>query len=166
MKKTFFLSAVMVGLILVTASCKKPKVTSGFDDSAKQETELTEAKNEIVAAAETFVIALNKGDSIGLANCYTSDAKLMQPNGKSIVGRENIQKLFSGWIKAGIPRFSMKTIGVWGDKEVMVAEEEWIFSDAQGKILDSGKSLEMYKKEDGKWKLFRDCYNSDLPLTK
>lgn len=166
MKKTFFLSAIMVGLLLVTASCKKPKVTSGFDDTSKQEAELTEVKDEIVAAAETFVIALNNGDTVGLANCYTSDAKLMQPNGKSVTGRENIQKLYGEWIKTGIPRFSMKTIGVWGNSEIMVAEEEWIFSDAQGKILDSGKSLEMYKKEDGKWKLYRDCYNSDLPTLK
>lgn len=166
MKKTFLLSAIMVGLILVTASCKKPKVTSGFDDASNQEVDLTEVKNEIVAAGENFVFALNKGDSIGVANCYTQDAKLMQPNGKAVEGRENIQKLIGQWVKSGIPRFSMKTIEVWGDGEFMVAEEEWTFSDAEGKILDNGKSLELFKKEDGKWKMYRDCYNSNLPLSK
>ena len=39
----------------------------------------------------------------------------------------------------------------------------WTMYDKDGKVLDEGKSLEVYKMEDGKWKLLRDCYNSDIP---
>ena len=35
-----------------------------------------------------------------------------------------------------------------------------------GKVMDEGKSLEIYKMEDGKWKILRDCFNSDLPPVK
>ncbi len=157
------LKVVLVALILVTLSCKKAEtpvieVKPAFD--------LAEARTAIETAGETFVIALNRGDSITLANCYTTDAKMMGPNEKSVIGRPSIQQKFTGCIKAGIPTFTMKTIDIWGNEEMMAAEEQWAFSDKDGKILDSGKSIELFKKEDGKWRMYRDCYNSDLPVAK
>ncbi len=38
------------------------------------------------------------------------------------------------------------------------------FSDKDEKELEKGKYIVLWKKEEGKWKLFRDCYNSDMPL--
>ena len=161
MKKMYPIKIILVVLLLATSSCKKEteattEVTSTFN--------LEEAKAAIETAGQTFVIAMNKGDSITLANCYTTDAKMMGPNEKAIVGRPAIQKVFSGWIKSGMPTFTMKTVAIWGKEEMMAAEEEWAFSDKDGKILDSGKSIELFKMEHGKWRMFRDCYNSDLPL--
>lgn len=47
----------------------------------------------------------------------------------------------------------------------MLAEEgEFTFMDKNDKFLDKGKYIVLWKKEDGEWKLFRDCYNSDMPL--
>jgi len=48
----------------------------------------------------------------------------------------------------------------------MTAEKEYTFTDKDGKVVDKGKSLEVFKMEDGVWKLHRDCYNSDLPCPK
>ena len=157
------IKVVLVAIIMVTFSCKKSEETV---TAVKPAFDLAEAKTAIETAGQTFVMAMNKGDSITLANCYTTDAKMMGPNEKAVVGRTAIKKALSTWIKAGIPTFTMKTIDIWGNEEMMVAEEEWAFSDKDGKILDSGKSIELFKKEDGKWRLYRDCYNSDFPLPK
>ncbi|MBC7846191.1 MAG: nuclear transport factor 2 family protein [Flavobacterium sp.] len=163
MRKIHLIKVVLVALFLVSISCKKETEAT---TEVKSTFNLEEAKAAIGIAGQTFVIAMNKGDSIALANCYTTDAKMMGPNEKAVVGRPAIQKVFSGWIKGGIPTFTMKTIAVWGNEEMMAAEEEWAFSDKDGKILDSGKSIELFKMEDGKWRMFRDCYNSDLPIPK
>lgn len=157
----YAIKVVLVTFILVTVSCKKAEETVSAE--VKPTFDLASAKTAIETAGQTFVMAMNKGDSITLANCYTTDAKMMGPNEKSVVGRPAIQKVFSSWIKAGMPIFTMKTIEIWGNEEMMAAEEEWTFSDKDGKILDSGKSIEIFKMEDGKWRMFRDCYNSDLP---
>jgi ketosteroid isomerase-like protein len=162
-KKTLLFQCILAVLFLLTVSCKKevsmsPDVISDFD--------LTETKATIIAASEKFVIYINKGDTISLANCYTTDAKMMIPNEKSIIGKPAIQTVFSKLIKSGLPTFTMKPVGIWGNQDIMTAEEEWSFSDKEGKILDSGKSIEIYKMEDGKWRLFRDCYNSDFPCPK
>jgi ketosteroid isomerase-like protein len=160
MKKMHLLKVVLVALIMLTISCKKEAEAA---TEMKSTFNLDEAKAAIETAGETFVIAMNKGDSITLRKCYTTDAKMMGPNDKAIIGRPAIQKTFSGWIKGGMPTFTMKTVEIWGNEEMMAAEEEWAFSDKDGKILDSGKSIELFKMEDGKWRLYRDCYNSNLP---
>lgn len=157
MKKHPLIRISLVLIVLAAWSCKNP-TEAKFD--------LAAAKAGIEARDKIFTDALNKGDSVGLANCYTKDAKFMQPNAKEVVSRENIQKLFGQMMKAGLPKFSMKTIEIWGNEEVLTAEEEWTFSDKDGKVLDSGKALEVFKMEDGSWKLHRDCYNSDLPCPK
>ena len=162
MKKKYFLKLVLISLILIIMGCKKSVLeTMGVDDS--DEVDLTEAKNEVISAGEIFVIAINKGDSIGAANCYTKDAIIMRPNNKPISGRTNIRRAFSQRLAPGPLRFSMKTIDVWGDQNILIAQEEWTLSDNKGKIIDEGKSLEVFKKEDGKWKMHRDCFNSDIP---
>lgn len=164
MKKIYLIKTILAAIIILTISCKKTENPPLAEPEVPFD--LVVAKTQIETAGEAYVIALNKGDSIGLANCYTSDAKFMQPNAKTVEGRANIQKLFSQWMKGGMPKFSMKTVGIWGNQENMFAEEEWTFSDKNGKILDSGKALEIFKMEDGKWKLYRDCYNSDMPCPK
>jgi len=111
------------------------------------------------------VNSMNRQDSISLADCYTESAKFMQPNGESVVGREHIQKLFSLWMRSGsMGKFALENIDFWGDENMLAVENKWTFTAADGKLLDSGKSLELWKKENDTWKIFRDCYNSNLPL--
>jgi ketosteroid isomerase-like protein len=87
----------------------------------------------------------------------------MQPNAKTVEGRANIQKLFGMWMKGPMMHIMIKTVEVWGDENMLAAENSWSFLDSSGKTVDTGKSLEIYKKEEGVWKLHRDCYNSDMP---
>lgn len=163
MDKKYFLKFILISVILIISGCKKSTLETIGADEDETSVNLTNAKNEVISAGEIFVIAINNGDSIGAANCYTRDAKIMRPNSKPIVGRTNIQKAFTKRLEHGKLRFSMKTIAIYGGENELTAEEEWMLSDNQGKIIDEGKSLEVYKKEDGKWKMFRDCFNSNKP---
>lgn len=47
----------------------------------------------------------------------------------------------------------------------LISGSKLLILDKDGKQLDKGKYIVLWKKEEGKWKLFRDCYNSDLPLS-
>lgn len=40
-----------------------------------------------------------------------------------------------------MPKFILSTSEVWGNNNLLVAEVEWMFSDKNGKEVDSGKSL-------------------------
>jgi uncharacterized protein (TIGR02246 family) len=160
MKRTYLLPAVCMSIIIFIIGCKKA------DSAPVDETppfDMVAAKTSIETQGIAFTEALNKGDAMAVSDCYTSDAKLMPPNGEAINGRENIRQAYADWIKTGVPTFSMHTVDVWGNEDQMTAEEEWKFSDTDGKVVSKGKSLELFKMEDGKWKLYRDCYNYDMP---
>jgi len=124
------------------------------------------AKKAIEERNKLFMDLMSKSDSIGLANLYTKDAKFMIANNESAVGRSNIQSVFTGYINAGMAKIELKTTELWGDENMLVSEDEWKIFIKDGTEIDHGKSMVIWKKEDGKWKLFRDIFNSDLPIPK
>jgi ketosteroid isomerase-like protein/quercetin dioxygenase-like cupin family protein len=134
----------------------KAKPAAAFDMAA--------AKKDIEARNKEFMHLISKGDSIGLANLYTKDAKFMGANTESAVGRSNIQSAFAVFINAGIAKIELKTIELWGDENMLVSEDEWKLFIKDGTEVDRGKAIIIWKKEDGKWKLFRDIFNSNMPV--
>lgn len=160
MKKKSFLIIVSFFSLSSLFSCDNSAKTTSPE--VKQEFDLTTAKSEIEEANRNFMDVLSKGDSVGLANCYATDAKFMAPNSPAVVGRKNIQGVTAGMIKSGIASVDLKTIEVWGDEAMLAEEGVLAMAGKGGKELDKGKYIVLWKKEDGKWKLFRDCFNSDL----
>ena len=86
MKKNYFLNFFLILMFLLGISCKNPAIETAGINFSEKDADIAEAKNEVISAGETFVIAINTGDYIGAANCYTNDAKIMRPNIKSIIG--------------------------------------------------------------------------------
>ena len=144
-------------ILLAIAGCLSPQKETAFD--------LDNAKTEIDKANRDFVNSFNRGDSIGLANMFTIDGKSMEPNEPAFVGRIQIQTHYSIVMKAGANKLGLLTTGLWGDENMLAEEGEFTFMDKDDRMLDKGKYIVLWKIEDGKWKLFRDCYNSDMPLT-
>ena len=122
------------------------------------------AKKEIDEANRQFINLFNSRDSVGLANMFTVDGKSMEPNEPAFVGRAQIQTHYYNVMKMGANKLGLTTTGLWGDQDMLVEEGEYTFMSEDGQQLDKGKYIVLWKMEDGKWKLFRDCYNSDLPI--
>lgn len=147
-------STLALAVMSFAVSCKP---TTSFD--------LTTAKKEIEGSNKQLAELLSKNDSVGFANeGYTPDAKFFLPNSPVVVGRKNIQSVFGGVIKAGLTKIELKTIEVWGDEKALTEEGTYAFLNPKGTPVDKGKYIVVWKKEDGKWKIHRDCYNSDLPV--
>lgn len=87
----------------------------------------------------------------------------MNPNAKAVEGKDNIQKNFGEWFKGDTSKIKLNLVELWGNEANVIAENAWTISDKDGKVLDEGKSIEVYKMEDRKWKMIRDCYNSNRP---
>ncbi|WP_333599690.1 YybH family protein [Flavobacterium sp.] len=152
------LACSTVIVLLTTTSCKKEEekeVMKSFDMAA--------AQKSIDSLTVVFTEAFNKGDASGVANCYTADAKFMPPNTTSKDGMPAIQTEIENYFKSGVAKLEIKSTGLWGNENLLVEESNWTISDKDGNHLDHGKSIVAYKKDKGQWKLFRDCYNSDMP---
>ncbi|QBZ98464.1 YybH family protein [Flavobacterium sangjuense] len=161
MKKIQLFKIVCLSLILVSMSCKKAEEAPV--EEAKPAFDLAAAKTSVEAGYAEFEKAYNAKDSVALANCYATDGKFMNPNGKAVEGRPAIQKTFGMWFKGDTTKIKLSLVDLWGNENNLTAENAWTVSDKDGKVLDEGKSLEVYKMEDGKWKLYRDCFNSNMP---
>lgn len=160
---TKFLTLIAVTLLFVSSITSCNEVAEESKETVVESTfNLTTAKAEIVAANKEFMALVAAGDSIGLANLYTQDAKFMMNGASAISGRKNIQSAMSGIIKSGISKVDLITIDVWG-MENLITEEGGLSLFVGDTEVDQGKYIVLWKKEEGKWKLFRDIFNSNLP---
>jgi ketosteroid isomerase-like protein len=149
----------LCGLAIFVQSCNekpkgKEKVVSEFN--------LTSAKAEIEAANKNFMALVAAGDSVGLANAYTIDAKFMGAGAPSVAGRSNIQSAMSDIVQSGITGVDLRLENIYGTED-LIAEEGELTLFVGEKAVAEEKYIVLWKKEDGKWKLFRDIFNSNLP---
>lgn len=150
--------------VVVVLSCSNAEKHNPTDETESEVFNIEAARKEIDKSNLEFVDLFNKSDSVGLANMFTSDGKSMEPNEPAFIGRRAIQAHYSKVMNAGANKMGLVTTGLWGDSEMLAEEGEFTFIDENGDQLDKGKYIVLWKIEDGKWKLFRDCYNSDLPM--
>ncbi len=151
MKQLLFAAIIATSLIACQTA---PKST--FD--------LKTAKTEIEAANKELSDFLSKGDSVGVANAYAKEGKLMGNNMPSVTGTVNLTSVWGAFLRSGIGGITLTTTEIWGDENYITEEGTYTISLKDGKQVDNGKYLVLWKKEDGKWKLYRDISNSDLPL--
>lgn len=157
-KNQMTLLVSITALFFVASSC------SPSQNENKAVFDLTHAKKEIEAANQNFMMLMSNGDSVGLADCYTVDAKMMGPNAPAVIGKKNIKTEIASFIGAGIAKVELKAIDVWGTAEMLTEEGELTMFTKDGQQIEQGKYLVIWKREDNKWKIFRDMFSSDLPL--
>ena len=158
LKQVIVLFALCISAIGFQSCNEKPKEK----EPSVPEFNLTTAKAEIEEANKNFMALFAAGDSIGLANAYTKDAKFMSAGAPSVVGRTDIQTVMSNIIKSGITRVDLRLENVYGTEDLIVEEGE-LTSFVGDDAFEEEKYIVLWKKEDGKWKLFRDIFNSNLP---
>ncbi|HET6767066.1 MAG TPA: DUF4440 domain-containing protein [Chitinophagaceae bacterium] len=148
---------------LLFVSCAD-KTSSSTTEEIKPTFDIAGARKAIDSANAAFGAFVSKGDSVGLSSLYTSDATLMGPNMPTASGRNSIQSAFGGMFAAMGPiGITLTANEVSGTDELVSEVGTYSMTDKAGKEIDKGKYIVLWKQEDGKWKLFRDCWNSDLP---
>jgi len=120
------------------------------------ETGLSTLEKEIELRLREYENHLQNGDSIALGNMYMEDAEIIP----STVGRENIIKAFGSMIRDSIIG-SFKTTKLWGNNQLLVEDGTGTWSHANGTVVNRGRYLLVWKKDDGKWKILRDTWFSE-----
>src|SRR5437867_4408674 len=154
MNKSFFNFFCTLLITLLIAGCQNnSKVNTSQQKFASFN--LDSAKKSVDDQNAAFQKAFENSDSVGLANLFTSDGKVMMTGSPAIVGRPAITSTASMFMKMNLKR-QAKTIGVWGNDDLLVEEGTVSLFDKKGVEIEHAKYLVIWKKEDGKWKLFRD----------
>jgi len=133
-------------------------VAFGAAPAQSQETRAAiEAGNKQVSAA------FAKGDAAALAALYTRTAEVFPPGGDVAKGKEAIQKMFQGAIDAGVKDLTLSTVEVEQHGDTAHEVGFWTMKGPDGAVVDHGKYVVVWKKEQGRWKLHRDIWNSSTP---
>ncbi len=121
-----------------------------------------DVRTAIESQNDQFMAAFADADAEAIASLYTPDAHLYAPNAPDMVGREAIGEYFQGAFSAGLTRIDLQTVEVeaHGDRAYEVGRFTLYAGD---QVVDTGRYVVAWAREDGRWSLHRDIYNSERP---
>ncbi|MBK7375900.1 MAG: DUF4440 domain-containing protein [Chitinophagaceae bacterium] len=159
MKKIFSPFLIVASAIILLSACN--------NEATKTETapafSLDSVKTAIAASNKVFGESWATGDSVRFAGCYTTDACINPPNMPGMCGSQAISAFFNGGYQMGIRNIKITTGEVSGGSEAVAEIGTYEMFGDKNVSLDKGKFIVVWKQENGKWKMHRDVWNSDMP---
>ncbi|HZP11233.1 MAG TPA: DUF4440 domain-containing protein [Nevskiaceae bacterium] len=146
LKRTILLVAAATAI----AGCKQPV------DQAK-------VRGEIEAREKEFSATFAKGDYNGVAGMYSSSAQLFPPNAPTVSGHEGIVAAWKAFVDSGAKGLELTTNEVEAADDHADEEGSYRVIGADGSTADTGKYIVIWKRENEKWVLHRDIWNSNSP---
>lgn len=122
-----------------------------------------EINEAIEAANERFMTTFSRGDAAGMAALYTASGQLLPPNGDFVTGKQALQAAFQGLMALGMKGIKLDTVEVEGYGDTASEVGRYTLEGEGGQVLDRGKYIVIWKREDGQWKLHRDIFNTSMP---
>ncbi len=106
--------------------------------------------------------ALNSKDLDILTMMYASNARIMPPNGKMLIGAQGVRETFGAMMDAGLTgKTSIIEISMSSGLAHKIGTYEVMDGDT---VVDTGKFIETWMQgDDGKWRIANDIWNSDNP---
>ena len=155
MKNLFIISTA-----LFLFSCNHKETES---KPAEAKFEMGPVKVHIIKMNESYSERFMSNDSGFYVERYCADAEVYSPNMPAVKGREAIRKFFYNDGNNKEAKIELPAGGFYGSADYVVEDGTYNFPDGKGGSADKGKFIAIWKQEDGKWKLYREIWNSDNP---
>jgi len=114
-------------------------------------------------AAETWVERYAANDAAGVAALYTEDAQLLPPDMEIVSGRAAIQEFVAKTNPPGGPAFEIATVETLVFGNYAHRQGSFKVKGPNGEALEAGKFIELWKKVDGQWLIYRDMWSANAP---
>ena len=122
--------------------------------SVSEEVDLQKVRSTIEVLDKQFSKDFYNGDSVALANYYSSDAKFGSLKGKEILSAWG--KMIRNSIKENTRNLLFITTAFTGDSVYMVELGIYEERDNKNNLKNKGRYLVVWKQENGGWKIYRD----------
>ncbi len=144
------LSLVMISCNAVQEPANK---TEAFD--------IVVVKNYIEEMNKTYGDRFLHNDTGFYYTRYCKDAVAMPDQQPAVIGRDSI--ISFNYNNGANKEFKViiTAENIYGNSELVVEEGIYSFPDEKGGSYDNGKFIALWKHEDGKWKLYREIWNSN-----
>ena len=121
-----------------------------------------DVRSAIEAANKKWEAAASRSDGPGVAALYTAHGQLLPPQSDVVSGTHAIGQFLQAVFDSGIKGASLVTVEVESHGNTAHEVGKLEFLGADGKVLDHGKYVVIWKKEGGSWKLHRDIWNTSV----
>jgi hypothetical protein len=101
------------------------------------------------------------GDADAMAALYTPDGVLYPSNSEPLRGSENIKKFWEGVYESGLTDAQLETVSALAYGDIAI-EEGNVNLYVGEQLVGVEKFIVIWHKENGKWKLHQDIFNSNL----
>ncbi len=114
-----------------------------------------------------WVEAFKQGDFVTIGGFYASDGYLLPPNEPAVQGRQAIVETWKGW--GELPNVEItfgavvSEVSSSGDMAYEYGTYIFAFDTDDGRVIDKGKYVSVWKKIGGAWQVVADIFNSNLP---
>lgn len=123
----------------------------------------TATRSAIDAGVKKWSDAAAKGDAAALSALYAEDAMVFPSNSDIVKGNAAIRKFWQGFIDTGVKNVALNTleVDVLGDTAIEVGT--YASTGVDGKAVDKGKYIVVWKRVGSDWKIHRDIFNTSMP---
>lgn len=123
-------------------------------NSESENVELQKTRAIIESIDKQFSVDYYNGDSVALANYYSSDAKLGSLKGKEILSFWG--RAIRNSVKDNTRNLLFTTTAFTEDSDYVVELGIYEERDDKNNLKNKGKYLVVWKQENGEWKIYRD----------
>ena len=119
--------------------------------------------SELTARTADWEAALDAEDIDALVMIYTSDARLMPPNGEMASGGDAVRTIFGGMLEAGL---SVDLVSIEAQASGDIGYDVGTYTMMDGDtVVDTGKFIEIFHRgDDGEWRISTDMWSSNVPV--
>ncbi len=153
MRNTIFL-LIAAGLLFGCQSKKAGNKKQGVFN-------LDSVKAHIMKMNEGYSERFMSNDPAFYADRYCMDAQVYSPEMPAVAGRDSIRSFFYNNGHNKEAKIELPAGRFYGNADFVVEEGTYNFPDGKGGSADKGKFIAIWKQENGKWKLFREIWNTD-----
>lgn len=123
---------------------------------------LDAARQEIATSNQLWGQAFVKGDSASFIGLYHPEARIYPPNMAMLNSRTDLGRMLAGVPGSGIQSATVTTTDLVASGDLVIETGTFEMRDAS-KVVDRGKYLAVWKQDNGRWRIYRDIWNSDIP---
>jgi ketosteroid isomerase-like protein len=157
--RTYLKPLSMLSILAVFSVCGALRAHA--DDSAADAT--------AHQAHEAYTSAINSNNLQSLVAIFTDNVVLLSPNEPVLVGKAAVRSWSAAYLKAFTIHWDKAALeftvaGEWAFERYSYQQKDKPRGGGAS-VTDTGKGLIIYHRDsDGKWRVARDAWNSDLPL--
>lgn len=123
--------------------------------------DLDNARKIIGEKTVQFTQAHITGDTAFLNSIFAQGAKIFPPGAELVTGAKAISVINAEYVSYGIKEFREEAFAFYGNEKYLIEEGNYTMVYGEDKITEEGKYLNVWKNENGEWKMYSNIWNTN-----